>query len=549
MGLSYQCNAQGNQVTLSWNPVSTANFYLLRLNDPSDDSSAATQWGWYNPGTTDVDNDDVPQATYTTPVVPGRNYIWWAQSYISNGLLASSSTFGGFTCNAPQAGPTTINVKSYGAKGDGVTDDAPAIQSAINQAGSGSTVYIPAGTYMLDTSAGSPSNYSNGQPMQTALWLKANNVTIKGGGASTVLELMPHTKMRILSISGDYDTVDSIVADGDKSQRNGTVAYPNGDVVDGLIVGEAYHQHLTVQNCEVRNGIETGIGFWQNSYDIVQNCYLHDNGTAQAGGSGIDMSGGTSNEATNNRIIGNTQGICVSFGSNGTQIRNNIIQNSERNGLALGGSAATGGDKNYVIDGNTISGSGWAAVGIDDVQGGTLTNNTVTDNTADGIQIYDTVSGQNSTNWDMENNTSSDNLFGVRIIGAAKNITIRNNTFQNNGKSLADQVVIDANAQTNGDWQTANTLGYASSVTAPVSTTLATMLPATSTSLAAQTSSVTAVTAPVPSTVPTNSSPSTQAAQAELLQLLTLLLQLLQQAAAKGLLSQSQVNTILSGLH
>jgi hypothetical protein len=386
---------------------------------------------------------------------------------------------------------------------------------------------------MLGTSAGSPSY--NLFAIQTALWLKASGVTIKGDGSSTVLKLMPHKKMRILSITGDNDTIDSIVADGNKSQRTDTGGYPNisNDVVDGLIVGESYRSHLTFQNCEVRNAIETGIGFWQNSYDVVQNCYLHDDGTDQAGGSGVDISGGTNNKAINNRMIGDTEGVWSSFGSNGTEIRNNIIQNSERNGLALGGFDATGGDKNYVVVGNTISGSGWAAIGINYVQGGTLTNNTITNNAADGIQIYDydAVTGVHptnwSTNWDMENNTSSNNLYGVRIIGAAKNITIKNNIFRNNGKSLADQVVIDPQAQVNSNWQTTNTLSYGSPVTMPTSTT-----------------------PPIISLTPSmNSASSTQNLQAELVQLLALLLQLLQQAAVKGLMSQSQINSILSGLH
>ncbi len=535
---------------MSWNPVAGVDFYLFRLNDTLEDSSSTTQWGWYTPGTTDVNNNDVPQSTYTTPVVPGINYVWWVQSYISNGFLASSSTFGGFTCTAQQTGPATINVKNYGAKGDGVTDDAPAIQSAISQASNGSTVYIPAGTYMLGTSAGSPSY--NPFAIQTALWLKASNVTIKGDGSSTVLELMPHKKMRILSVTGDNDTIDSIVADGNGSQRNDTGGYPNtsNDVVDGLIVGEAYRSHLTVQNCEVRNGIETAIGFWQNTDDIVQNCYLHNDGTDQAGGSGVDMSGGAGNEVINNRMVGDTEGVWTSFGSNGPVIRNNVIQNSERNGLALGGFDTTGGDKNYIVVGNTISGSGWAAVGIDYVQGGTLTNNTITNNAADGIQIYDTTSGENSTNWDMENNTSSNNLFGLRVIGAAKNITVKNNTFQNNGKSLADQVVVDPQAQVNSNWQTTNTLSYGNPVTLPISTTRS-IVPPSSTNLPTSTTTPTTTQAPA-STVSlpssTSSAPSTQSLQAELVQLLALLLQLLQQAVAKGLMSQSQINSILSGL-
>jgi polygalacturonase len=42
-----------------------------------------------------------------------------------------------------------INVKTYGAKGDGQTDDSRAIQSAIESAQDGDRIYFPAGTYKL----------------------------------------------------------------------------------------------------------------------------------------------------------------------------------------------------------------------------------------------------------------------------------------------------------------------------------------------------------------------------------------------------------------
>lgn len=514
-GLSYQCNNQGSQVTLSWKAATGAEYYLLRINDTSNDATA-TQWNWYSAGTTDVNNDHVTQVTYTTPIIPGKNYIWWIHSQA--GYVSSDAAYSGFTCSAP-AVSLLINVKDYGAKGDGITDDAPAIQTAIEKAGTGSTVYIPAGTYMLGTSAGSPSNFTNGKPMQTALWLKTNGATIKGDGNTTVLKLMANKKMRILSITGDNNTVDSIVADGNKAQRNGTVPYPDGDVVDGLIIGESYRQHITVKNCEIRNSIETGVGFWQNSYATVDNCYNHDNGTLTAGGSGIDLSGGTANKATNNRLIGNTYGVWSSFGSNGTEIRNNIIQNNDRSGLALGGYDPSGNDKNYIIENNTISGNGkdgFAAVGISYVQGGTFTNNKVTDNIFDGFQIYDTEEGKNSTNWTIQNNTCSNTgnntsqPFGIRIIGSAKNITIKSNICQNNGKSISDQIVIDSKAQVNSDWKTVNTISFKSTVatTSPATTTPVTTQPGSAPISNVTTPPTQIITPPLPTTTPTYLYPS-----------------------------------------
>jgi hypothetical protein len=45
----------------------------------------------------------------------------------------------------------TVNVKDFGAKGDGMTDDTQAIQLAINSLSGGGIVRVPAGTYLLNS--------------------------------------------------------------------------------------------------------------------------------------------------------------------------------------------------------------------------------------------------------------------------------------------------------------------------------------------------------------------------------------------------------------
>lgn len=72
----------------------------------------------------------------------------------SAGLIAQFADSTGKVLQAGGFGVTWLNVKDpqWGAKGDGVTNDALAIQAAINSiASTGGVVYLPAGTYFLAT--------------------------------------------------------------------------------------------------------------------------------------------------------------------------------------------------------------------------------------------------------------------------------------------------------------------------------------------------------------------------------------------------------------
>jgi hypothetical protein len=54
-------------------------------------------------------------------------------------------------CVVAPASQLVVNVRDKGAKGDGLTDDTEAIQAAIDAVGgTGGTVFVPGGTYMVD---------------------------------------------------------------------------------------------------------------------------------------------------------------------------------------------------------------------------------------------------------------------------------------------------------------------------------------------------------------------------------------------------------------
>lgn len=108
-----------------------------------------------------------------------------ATNVTTNVLVASNLNVGG---TAPVG---TVNVKDFGAKGDGVTDDTTSIQNALNSVrSSGGTVVFPPGTYKTSS----------------VLTIFGKNIIVIGNGAtilfSPILPLVAGINDRAISVGG-----------------------------------------------------------------------------------------------------------------------------------------------------------------------------------------------------------------------------------------------------------------------------------------------------------------------------------------------------------
>ena len=85
------------------------------------------------------------------------------QAFTTTGLAMLGASLAPFTRAADTAAATFshhLDVRAFGAKGDGTTDDTAAFQTALNQAyqAGGGTVFVPPGRYLIATNLIVPHN-------------------------------------------------------------------------------------------------------------------------------------------------------------------------------------------------------------------------------------------------------------------------------------------------------------------------------------------------------------------------------------------------------
>jgi Pectate lyase superfamily protein/Right handed beta helix region len=208
---------------------------------------------------------------------------------------------------APRPGPLVISVASFGAVGDGRTDDTVAIQGAVDAVPRGGTVQFPHGTYSVRT--------------DTGVHLK-DDIHVDLGDATLVGANHGGARCRILEVSGCSNvTISGGTLLGSRAGSPewgvGILASDAQDLVienvtlrdfyfDGiLLTGNRGCRHVVVRHCLSANNRRTGLAV-PSATDVLVESSTFTGSHGQSPEAGINCEPGPGAEVHDVRVTGST---------------------------------------------------------------------------------------------------------------------------------------------------------------------------------------------------------------------------------------------------
>ncbi|MBA1242411.1 M10 family metallopeptidase C-terminal domain-containing protein [Pseudomonas japonica] len=301
-----------------------------------------------------------------------------------------------------------FDVRDYGAKGDGSTDDTQAIQKAIDAAAAagGGKVYVPSGTWVVSDSDGSGN----------ALAVKSN-VTLTGDGAGdTVLKLADGGASGTTSLLGV--TSASTVRDAAVSNLtlDGNQANTSGEVSGWSQAGANSVTNLVIDGVTATHFSGSGFDLTAPAVNLTVRNSTAQNNTLDGFTLGGDLSAATFQD--NHGVDNGRNGINVTLGGQALSLTDNIASGNAGDGIFVhnesgvdtGYFSVIGGDVyDNAGDGVRVRGIEYAGIYRVDIHG----------NGASGVNLQGTTHVEVSDNIIHDNAQTTDTAeVAIRSLGS-----------------------------------------------------------------------------------------------------------------------------------
>jgi parallel beta-helix repeat protein len=335
-------------------------------------------------------------------------------------------------------------VRTFGALGDGRTDDTAAIHRARDAAGSSGAIQFPAGTYLVAnlglTARGQVWNLAPTATLKLKDSANSDLIVMSGPGARLVGGRLDGNR----AAQGSSGTCVVMVGGGDVIQGTeilncrGWGIYVYGadgtkilgsqihDTTDAAIYVENGADDTTIDGNVVRRTTGAGAGGivvhgMQNTAGVGSRTRITNNRVEGVAQISIE-SWSPSSLIQGNTTIGGTMGISVGA-ADGTRVLGNVVSGARDYGIEIGATAGV------TVSGNTVSSvAGDAGIIIDDA----ARNNTITANQLRSVVRGIQVSLGSAANTITGNSFEAWSLYGIEAHRADGSI-IGSNTFSGSG--------------------------------------------------------------------------------------------------------------------
>lgn len=337
-----------------------------------------------------------------------------------------------------------FNVQNFGAKGDGITDDTAAIQSAIDAAAAagGGQVYMPTGTYIVS---------GGEEPSDGCLMLKSNVYLYGDGMGATTVQVADGSDTKITGVirsaygeeTHDFG-VSNLTIDGNRDNTTGKI----DGWFNGYIPGEAgYDSNVTLDSVEIKDC--SGYGFdphEQTVNMVIKNSVSHGNGLDGFVADFLSDSTFENNIAYDN----DRHGFNIVTSTHDFTLTNNVAYNNGGNGIVIQrGSEDIPSPTNITITGGEVYGNGAEGVLIKMSSEVTVSGVDIHDNASAGIRIYGSNHVEIIDNT-LNNNSLSSPVPEIIIQSYNDTLGVSGKYFNGSDNTIQGNIIIGSDLSTYG---------------------------------------------------------------------------------------------------